>query len=82
MEDPRSFVPKREIALLKKRIADAITSIRDKTNTLTVADLKRLLFRAASTLIFLEEVTPDLYDCLFACVNPVHSGTMIWHTTS
>lgn len=57
MNDPSSFVPKREIAQLKKRIADAIASIRDKTNTLTVADLKLLLFRAASTLIFLEEVS-------------------------
>lgn len=57
LNDPSSFVPKREIAQLKKRIADAIASIRDKTNTLTVADLKLLLFRAASTLIFLEEVS-------------------------
>ncbi|KAM5531731.1 hypothetical protein V8D89_014580 [Ganoderma adspersum] len=66
LEDPSSFVPKREIAQLKKRIADAITSIRDKTNTLTVADLKLLLFRAASTLIFLEEWDHDLAHYLVA----------------
>ncbi|TBU65484.1 atypical/PIKK/PI4K protein kinase [Dichomitus squalens] len=66
LDDPLSFVPKREITLLKKRIADAITSIRDKTNTLTVADLKRLLFRAASTLIFLEEWDHDLAHYLVA----------------
>ncbi len=59
LEDPLKFVPEREITLLKKRIADAIVAIRDKQSNLTIADLKRLLFRAASTLIFIEQVSED-----------------------
>ncbi|TFK94778.1 atypical/PIKK/PI4K protein kinase [Polyporus arcularius HHB13444] len=66
LEDPLKFVPEREITLLKKRIADAIVAIRDKQSNLTIADLKRLLFRAASTLIFIEQWDYDLAHYLVA----------------
>ena len=42
--------------MLKQRLAKAIADIRERKSDLKVADLKRLLFRAASTLIFIEEV--------------------------
>ncbi len=67
----------REIGRLKKRIADAITSIRDKTNSLTVADLKLLLFRTASTLIFLEEVKRQWLPSNVGKLTRNFSGTMI-----
>ena len=56
LDDPTKFIPEREITQLKKRISEAIISIRDKKSTLTITDLKRLLFRAASTLIYVEKV--------------------------
>ncbi|KAI8989762.1 atypical/PIKK/PI4K protein kinase [Trametes punicea] len=58
--DPVQFVPKQEIDLLKNRLAGAIADIREKKSELTNQDVKRLLFRAASTLIFIEQWDYDL----------------------
>lgn len=55
-DDPLKFVPEREINQLKKRIAEAISAIREKQSALTISDLKRLLFRAASSLIYTQKV--------------------------
>ncbi|KAJ8463246.1 hypothetical protein ONZ51_g10373 [Trametes cubensis] len=66
LTDPTHFVPKREIEMLKQRLAKAIADIREKKSDLKVADLKRLLFRAASTLIFIEEWDYDLAHYLVA----------------
>lgn len=49
----------KEIALLKKRMSEAIVAIRQKESKLTIADLKRLLFRAASTLIYTKQVSDN-----------------------
>ncbi|KAI0647399.1 atypical/PIKK/PI4K protein kinase [Trametes meyenii] len=66
LDNPMNFVPQQEIESLKKRIAGAISDIRDKKSNLTIADLKRLLFRAASILIFIERWDYDLAHYLVA----------------
>ncbi|OSD08514.1 atypical/PIKK/PI4K protein kinase [Trametes coccinea BRFM310] len=66
LHDPMQFVPKQEIERLKKRMSEAIAEIREKQSTLTVDDVRRLLFRAASTLIFIEEWDYDLAHYLVA----------------
>ncbi|KAL1947994.1 hypothetical protein VTO73DRAFT_13718 [Trametes versicolor] len=66
LDNPQNFVPKQEIETLKKRMSDAIADIREKRSNLTINDLKRLLFRAASTLIFIEEWDYDLAHYLVA----------------
>lgn len=53
-------MPEREISVLKKRISEAITAIRDKQSGLTLTDLRMLLFRAASSLIFFEQVSLEV----------------------
>jgi len=45
-----------DILALKKKMEDTMNAIVKKTSTLTVQDLKRLLFRCAATLIALDEV--------------------------
>ncbi|KAH9945818.1 atypical/PIKK/PI4K protein kinase [Epithele typhae] len=55
LDDPLKFVPARELTQLKSRIAEAISAIRNKQSVLTISDLKRLLFRAASSLIFFDQ---------------------------
>ncbi len=46
-----------EVDMLKSRMADAILEIMQKKSILTITDLKRLLFRCASTIISLEQVS-------------------------
>ncbi|KAI0362486.1 atypical/PIKK/PI4K protein kinase [Trametes cingulata] len=66
LDHAAEFVPMQEIELLKKRIANTIAGLREKKANLTIADLKRLLFRAASTLIFIEQWDYDLAHYLVA----------------
>ncbi|CDO73608.1 hypothetical protein BN946_scf185014.g78 [Trametes cinnabarina] len=66
LNDPMQFVPKQEIERLKRRLSEAITEIREKKSALTVSDVRRLLFRASSTLIFIEEWDYDLAHYLVA----------------
>ena len=56
LDDRLKFVPEKEISQLKKRISAAIIAIRDKQSSLIIADLKKLLFRAAASLISIEQV--------------------------
>lgn len=83
LDNPQNFVPKQEIETLKKRMSDAIADIREKRSNLTINDLKRLLFRAASTLIFIEEVRFLYYRGYYVhFLIAAYSGTMTWRTTS
>ncbi|KAI0822734.1 atypical/PIKK/PI4K protein kinase [Trametes gibbosa] len=84
LEDPQSFVPRQEIEILKRRISTTIADIREKKSTLKVTDLKRLLFRAASTLIFIEQWDYDLAHYLVALPfeaftqSAVSAGIELW----
>lgn len=53
---PPQNAPSGELMALKKKLANSMKEIRDKSSTLTVQDLKRLLFRCAATLISLNKV--------------------------
>ena len=44
-------VPVDEMGDLKKRMAEALNAIREKRNAFSIQDLKRMLFRCASSLI-------------------------------
>ncbi|OCH92135.1 atypical/PIKK/PI4K protein kinase [Obba rivulosa] len=62
----RGHVPSHEIASLKAKMAEVMRDIREKRNTMTVRGLKRLLFRCASTLIFMDTCDYDLVHYLVA----------------
>ncbi|KAH9952080.1 atypical/PIKK/PI4K protein kinase [Amylocystis lapponica] len=59
-------VPLHNIELLKGRMIQALQDIREKRTTLTIPELKRLLFRAAATLIFVDKCDYDLVHYLVA----------------
>lgn len=50
------FVPGDELERLKQRVTNVIQEIREKKHTMPVKELKRLLFRCAATLIFVDKV--------------------------
>ncbi|GBE82149.1 Phosphatidylinositol 4-kinase stt4 [Sparassis crispa] len=60
------YVPAQEIEALKSRMTEAMQDIREKKKTLTVQDLKRLLFRCAAALIFADKREYDLLHYLVA----------------
>lgn len=69
-----------EVRLLKSRMAESIREITEKRSTLTIRDLKRLLFRCAAAIISLDKVCP------LACpanrkFSPSSSSTVGWYTT-
>lgn len=49
-------VPVAEMEDLKKRMAEALNAIREKRNAFSIQDLKRMLFRCASSLITVTKV--------------------------
>lgn len=55
---PPQLAPSGEIHALKAKMAHTVEGVRLKNSSLTVQDLKRLLFRCAATLISLEKVGP------------------------
>lgn len=57
---PPQIAPHAEIQALKVKMARSLEEIRSKSSTLTVQDLKRLLFRCAATLISLEKVSEGI----------------------
>ncbi|KAH7879656.1 uncharacterized protein C8R40DRAFT_1158339 [Lentinula edodes] len=57
---PPQDAPSGELMALKKKLAKSMKEIRSKTSTLTVQDLKRLLFRCAATLISLNKSDHEL----------------------
>lgn len=58
---PPQTAPSAEIHALKDKMAHSLGEIQNKISSLTVQDLKRLLFRCAATLISLPKV------CDFSC---------------
>ena len=50
--------PVLEIAALREKMHSALAAVRDKRNPFTIQDLKRLLFRCASSLIAVTKVRP------------------------
>ncbi|KAJ3814722.1 hypothetical protein F5876DRAFT_72711 [Lentinula aff. lateritia] len=57
---PPQDAPSGELMALKKKLAKSMKELRSKTSTLTVQDLKRLLFRCAATLISLNKSDHEL----------------------
>ncbi|KAL0581133.1 Phosphatidylinositol 4-kinase stt4 [Marasmius crinis-equi] len=57
---PPKNAPSAEIDALKDKLAHSTKEIRGKSSTLTVQDLKRLLFRCAATLISLPQCDYEL----------------------
>lgn len=53
---PSHWPPSQEVAMFKAKVANTLQKMREKTSTLTVGDLKRMLFRCASTIIVLDQV--------------------------
>lgn len=49
-----------DILALKQKMGDTMNAILGKTSTLTVQDLKRLLFRCAATVIALDKVGTNM----------------------
>lgn len=69
-----------EIQALKNKLENTQEDILSKNSTLTVQDLKRLLFRCAATLISLEKVcdiTPLLRDSLMRAIHSVTTTSSI-----
>jgi len=60
-----------DVQAFKAKIADTMDDIRNKRSSLTVQDLKRLLFRCAAILISLEKVRNDALH-----TSDVHSDDM------
>ncbi|KAJ8087995.1 phosphatidylinositol-4- kinase [Marasmius tenuissimus] len=59
-ELPPKNAPSAEIDALKDKLAHSTKELRSKSSTLTVHDLKRLLFRCAATLISLPQCDYEL----------------------
>jgi phosphatidylinositol 4-kinase len=59
--DEKDPVP--EIAALREKMHSALAAVRDKRNSFTIQDLKRLLFRCASSLIAVTKVWPATHLC-------------------
>ncbi|KAF8913519.1 hypothetical protein CPB85DRAFT_1299266 [Mucidula mucida] len=74
---PPDIAPTSEIQALKTRLAHSMEGIRGKTSDLTVQDLKRLLFRCASTIISLSECDYDLLHHLVAIPMEVSTPAAI-----
>jgi phosphatidylinositol 4-kinase len=60
----------------KDKLADTMSDIRNKRNSLTVQDLQRLLFRCAAILISLEKVKPS--SVFMASVLMIFSAITPW----
>lgn len=55
-KQPPVDAPSYEMTALKVKMASTLDEIRRKTSTLTVQDMKRLLFRCAASVIAMPEV--------------------------
>ncbi|KAJ3555853.1 hypothetical protein NM688_g2347 [Phlebia brevispora] len=86
LDSKRDDVPTspQELKLLKDRMVEAIQAIILKQSTLTMRDLRRLLFRCAATIINLEKCEHDLIHYLvvlpFEAFNPgaISAGIEAW----
>ncbi|KAJ6465246.1 hypothetical protein DFH09DRAFT_1487200 [Mycena vulgaris] len=77
---PPQAAPSAEIQALKGKMARTLDKIRSKGSSLTVQDLKRLLFRCAATLISLPKLLHYLVALPFEVSIPsaLSSGIEIW----
>ena len=55
--------PVPETAALREKMHSALAAVRDKRNSFTIQDLKRLLFRCASALIAMTKVRSAPHSC-------------------
>ncbi|KAE9409758.1 hypothetical protein BT96DRAFT_962286 [Gymnopus androsaceus JB14] len=74
---PPQNAPSGELMALKKKLANSMKEIRDKSSTLTVQDLKRLLFRCAATLISLNKSDHELLHYLVSIPFEVSTPSSI-----
>ncbi|KII89099.1 hypothetical protein PLICRDRAFT_698221 [Plicaturopsis crispa FD-325 SS-3] len=81
---PPSQAPFSEIQALKTKLAKTLEEIRGHVSTLTVQDLKRLLFRSAATVISMTKHDHDLLNYIvtlpFEIFTPsaLSSGIEVW----
>ncbi|KAG6828586.1 hypothetical protein H0H92_007376 [Tricholoma furcatifolium] len=81
---PPHAAPTAEINALKKKMSRTSEDVLNKTSSLTVQDLKRLLFRCAAVLLSLEKCDHDLLHHLvtlpFEVATPpaVAAGIEVW----
>jgi len=59
--DEQDPVP--EISALREKMHSALAAVREKRNSFTIQDLKRLLFRCASSLISVTKVRQAVFPC-------------------
>lgn len=59
----------KELENLKQSLAHALHDIHDKTGSLTILELKRLLFRCAATLVSSEKVCALLQLCNHSLIS-------------
>ncbi|KNZ80366.1 Phosphatidylinositol 4-kinase stt4 [Termitomyces sp. J132] len=81
---PPLSAPSSEIQDLKRKMSRTTEDVLNKSSTLTVQDLKRLLFRCAATLLSLEQCDHDLLHHLVALPFEVSTppaitaGIQVW----
>ncbi|KAG6880260.1 hypothetical protein C0992_001828 [Termitomyces sp. T32_za158] len=81
---PPHSVPWTDVQDLKRKMSRTTEDILNKSSTLTVQDLKRLLFRCAATLLSLEQCDHDLLHYLVALPFEVSTppaitaGIQVW----
>ncbi|KAK0463795.1 uncharacterized protein EV420DRAFT_1520089 [Desarmillaria tabescens] len=81
---PPQLAPSGEILALKEKLAHMMEEIRGKTSSLTVQDLKRLLFRCTAMIISLSNCDYELLHYLvalpFAVATPaaISTGIEVW----
>ncbi|KAJ3734042.1 hypothetical protein DFJ43DRAFT_1065841 [Lentinula guzmanii] len=74
---PPQNAPSGELTALKKKLSNTLKEIRSKTSTLTVQDLKRLLFRCAATVISLNKIDYELLHYLVSIPFEVSTPSSI-----
>ncbi|KAJ4475685.1 hypothetical protein J3R30DRAFT_3735539 [Lentinula aciculospora] len=74
---PPQDAPSGELMALKKKLANSMRELRRRTSTLTVQDLKRLLFRCAATLISLYKSDHELLHYLVSIPFEVSTPSSI-----
>ncbi|KAF9014020.1 hypothetical protein BDQ17DRAFT_1475819 [Cyathus striatus] len=81
---PPQSAPLKEVNALREKLADTMEEIRKKQSSLTVNDLRRLLFRCAATLISFSHCDYDLLHYLivmpFGVATPsaIAAGVDVW----
>lgn len=81
---PPQNAPSEVVEMLKSKMADTFDTIRNRNSNLMVQDLKRLLFRCATTLISLEDCEYSLLHYLvkipFEVFTPaaIAAGIEVW----